>query len=50
MGEDAEDRLSSTDITADGRKEYATVVKKFDDFFKVRKNVIFERVRLNRRC
>ncbi len=50
MGEDAEDRLSSTDITADGRKEYATVVKKFDDFFKVRKNVIFERARFNRRC
>ena len=36
-------------MTADERKEFDSVLKKFDDFFKVRKNVIFERARFNRR-
>ena len=49
VGEEAEAVLASTGITADERKEYDTVVKKFDDFFKVRRNVIFERARFNRR-
>ena len=50
MGENAEDILASTNIPDDDRKQYASVVKQFDDFFKVRKNVIFERARFNRRC
>ena len=31
-------------------KDYDAVIKKFDAFFKVRKNVIFERARFNSRC
>ena len=50
MGETAEDVLSSTDITDDEKKDYDAVIKKFDAFFKVRKNVIFERARFNSRC
>ena len=34
---------------SDDRKGYSKVLKKFDDFFKVRKNVIYERARFNRR-
>ena len=49
VGEEAGAVLASTGITADERKVYDTVVKKFDDFFKVRRNVIFERARFNRR-
>ncbi|XP_011410333.1 PREDICTED: uncharacterized protein K02A2.6-like [Amphimedon queenslandica] len=50
MGEDAEDTLASMNPSADQRKDYGEVIKKFDDFFKVRKNVIFERARFNKRC
>ena len=50
MGETAEDVLRSTDITTDEKKSYDKVIKKFDSFFKVRKNVIFERARFNSRC
>ena len=46
MGEDAEEtsppRISPRPID--------TVFAKFDEFFKVRKNVIFERARFNQRC
>ena len=49
MGEDAEDTLLSTGITSDEKKRYQTVVDKFDAFFKVRRNVIFERAKFNRR-
>ena len=35
--------------TADDRKDYAKVLKLFDDYFQVRRNVIFERARFNRR-
>ena len=49
MGEEADDVLSSTNITAEERKVYATVMEKFEGFFKVRKNIIFERARFNRR-
>ena len=48
LGEEAEAVLASTNITDEERKVYDTVLKKFDDFFKVRKNVIFERARFNR--
>ena len=50
LGEDADDVLTSTNIGEDDRKEYDSVMAKFDGFFKVRKNVIFERARFNRRC
>eukprot|EP00731_Ephydatia_muelleri_P038245 Em0690g2a len=46
---DAEDVLVSTNINSEERKKYCDVVKKLDDFFKVRRNVIFERARFNRR-
>ena len=41
--------LSSMTITAAEREDYDTVVAKFDAFFQVRRNVIFERARFNRR-
>ena len=49
MGEDAEETLTSTNISAESRKEYGEVVKQFDDFFRVRKNVIFEHARFHQR-
>ena len=49
MGDEAEDILCSTNISADKRKVYNTVLEKFDKFFKVRKNITFERARFNRR-
>ena len=49
MGEDAEDVLSSTNISTDDRKVYAEVMAKFDGFYQIRKNVIYERARFNRR-
>ena len=49
IGDEAEEVLASTSITDDERKVYETVVSKFDTFFKVRRNVIFERARFNQR-
>ena len=46
MGEEAQAILDATNVTEDERKH---VLGKFDDFFKVRKNIIFERARFNRR-
>ena len=48
MGEDAEEMLSSTNISEENQK-YDTVIGSFEAFFKVRKNVIFEHTRFNRR-
>ena len=48
LGQDAEDVLTSTKATADDRKEYKKVIHKLDEFFKVRRNVIFERAGFNR--
>ena len=42
LGEEAEGVLTSTNVTADERKVYDTVIGKFDTFFKVRRKVIFE--------
>ena len=50
MGEEAEDTLTSTNISAADRKKYDAVIGQFDRFFRVRKNVIFERAIFNRRC
>ena len=47
LGEDADDVLTSTNISEESRKKYTDVLAKFDTDFKVRKNVIFERVRFN---
>ena len=49
LGEEAEAVLASTNATDEDRKDYKKVVEKFDSFFKVRKNVIYERARFNRR-
>ena len=49
LGEEAESVLISTNITEEERKDYSKVIEKFDSFFKVRRNVIFERTRFNRR-
>lgn len=49
MGDEAESILSSTVIKADDREKYNAVVVKFDTFFQVRKIVIFERAKFNRR-
>jgi len=42
MKEEAEDALIFTNISDDDRKMYDGVIAKFDAFFKVRKNIIFE--------
>ena len=47
LGDDAEDALCSTNISADDRKKYNVVLENFDQFFQVRKNVIIERARFN---
>ena len=49
LGEEAEAVLASTNITDEEWKVYDTVLKKLDDFFKVRGIVIFEQARFNRR-
>ena len=49
MGEEAEDVLTSTGISDEDRKKYDAVMSKFDGFFKVRKNLIFERAKFNQR-
>ena len=45
LGGEAESVLASTNITADDRKVYKTIIAKFDSHFKVRRNVIFSRER-----
>ena len=37
LGEEANDVLSSTNITSDDRKKYDSVVEKLDDYFQVRR-------------
>ena len=49
LGADAEDILSTTNISTENRKKYQKVLEKFDEFFAVRRNVIFERARFNKR-
>ena len=49
MGDNAEDTLASTNISRADRSRYAAVIAKFDAFFQVRNNVIFERARFNQR-
>lgn len=42
LGEEADYALASTNISEDDRKKYQPVLNKFDDFFQVRRNIIFE--------
>ena len=49
LGEDADDVLTSTNISNESRKKYTDVLAKFDAHFQVCKNVIFERAQFNRR-
>ena len=49
LGAYAEDILSTTNILTENRKKYQKVLEKFDEFFAVRRNVIFERARFNKR-
>ena len=48
MGDEAGLVLSSTNISEEDRKKYDTVIARLEDFFQVRCNVIYERVRFNR--
>ena len=49
LGEDAEDVLDTTRISGEDKKKYNKVVETFDNYFEVRKNVIFEHARFNKR-
>ena len=49
LGEETEDVLTSGNASEEDRKKLDIVVQKLDDFFQVRKNVIFERARFNHR-
>ena len=49
LGEEADDVLTSTNISEANRKVYDSVMAKLDEFFKVRKNTIFEQAKFNRR-
>ena len=47
IGEEADAVLTSTNITDDDRKKYDAVIGKFDTFFRVKKNMTFERAKFN---
>ena len=47
--EEADDVLTTTGISAADRKKYEKVIEKFDRFYDVRTNIIYERARFNRR-
>ena len=49
LGEDAEGVLVSTNIGDDDRKKYREVMSKFAEYFKVRRNIIYERAKFNTR-
>ena len=49
LGEESEAVLSSTNPSEADLTDYAKILGKFNGFFKVRKNVIFERARFNHR-
>ena len=50
LGKEAEAVLTSTNITEADKQVYDSVMTKFDEFFQVRRNIIFERARFNRRA
>ena len=49
MGDHADSVLTSTKIATEDRLKYDSVMSKFDEYFKVRRNVILERARFNQR-
>ena len=49
LGEEAESVLASTNATGADRRDFDCIIAKFDAYFQVRKNVIYERARFNRR-
>ena len=49
LGNEAHNVLTSMGVSAEDKKVYAKVLEKFDRYFDVRKNVIFERARFNKR-
>ena len=49
MGKSAEDVLTSTGISDGDREKYTSVMNALETFFKVRRNVILERAKFNRR-
>ena len=49
IGEEVESVLASTNATEEDRRDYDRIFRKLDDFFQVRKNVIYVRARFNRR-
>ena len=50
LGEEADDDLASTNITEEEYKRFDAVMAKFEEFFKVRQNIIFERAKFNKRA
>ena len=50
LGDDAEEILDTTRITSEDKKKYSKVLDTFDDYFKVRKNIIVKRACFNKRC
>ncbi|CAC5416318.1 unnamed protein product [Mytilus coruscus] len=49
MGPEADDIFASFDISEENKKKYAKVKEQFDKYFIVRRNVIFERAKFNKR-
>ena len=49
MGQEADDVLMTTGITTEDRKKYDRVLEKLNGFFKVRRNLVFERAHFNQR-
>ena len=50
LGEEAENVLTSTNITDEDWKKYKDMLAKFDSFLKVRKNMTIEQACFNSRC
>lgn len=50
LGEEADSVLSSTNISDEDRKKYDKVLRTFDLYFKVRRNVILDKACFNCRC
>ena len=49
MGADAENVLASTNIDGTQRAHYQAIIDKFDSYFKVQRNIVFELAKFNRR-
>lgn len=49
MGDETDDILKSFQLTATQKKKYDVIKERFENYFVVKRNVIFERVKFNRR-